>query len=74
MKPKENINCVQLKDSIQSRFLSEHKGMNGEEVRNHIQRKLQESRSPVARLWNFIKAKGERKGAKVDPNVKTIFH
>ena len=54
MQQEKTIDCLKLKDAVQSKILKEHHGMNNEEVRGYIQRQLASSNTPVARLWRAI--------------------
>jgi hypothetical protein len=56
----KTFDCVQMKDEIQARLLSEREGIGEEEARALIRHRLATSGSPVAQLWRRLAAEGEQ--------------
>jgi hypothetical protein len=55
MEPKEDFDCVALKDAIQDRMREEFAGLSDEEQRDKIQRELATSDSIAARKWRMCR-------------------
>ena len=64
MKKQKEFDCVRLKDEIQAKLTREWRGLTDEEVRVRIRQKLAASKSPIAKLWRKLTARG-KKAAKV---------
>jgi hypothetical protein len=58
-KPKE-FDCVRMKDEIQARLMREYKGLTDEQIRRRRARKLATSKSPIAKLWRKLQARGKK--------------
>ena len=60
MKEQKEFDCVRLKDEIQAKLTREWRGLTDEEVRVRIRQKLATSKSPIAKLWRKLTARGKK--------------
>lgn len=63
MKPREKIDCVELKNSIQRELLKEAEGLTNQEEDKQFLRKMESSDSPVAKLWKYLQERQTLKKA-----------
>lgn len=54
MKLQKTLDCVQMKNEIQSRLIKEREGMSDAEIEKAMEKKLKTSQSPAAQLWRLI--------------------
>jgi hypothetical protein len=57
MKATKTFDCVEMKNAIQAKLLEEMEGMSDEEERAYTARTLQNSDTPVGRLWRALLAR-----------------
>jgi len=59
---KKTFDCVELKNTIQSKLLKEYQGIKTDEAAKHSWQKLQSSQSPVAKLWKQLQERQNLRG------------
>lgn len=53
-KPKKEFDCVEMKNNIQRLLRERYKGMSAEQIREHVQRELETSQTPIAKWWRSM--------------------
>jgi hypothetical protein len=62
---KKKFDCVDMKNEIQARLLSDQVGLTGPERVTTIQHALDRSKSPIGGLWRKLKDREEGRVARV---------
>lgn len=57
MKANKDFDCVQMKNEIQAELQKDWEGLSNAEIRSQIRRNLEQSQSPIGKLWHKLEKK-----------------